>query len=164
MTDENKVKPHSAYLKSLGKKSKEMTKEEFKKYNRLYAKYRYNDNRESILAYHKGYNLKNKDKISDRCKSYYKSNRVAAWFRQVRLRVGDTGSFEEVVGCTEEEFITHIVSMFQEGMSWDNWGQGEGETKWHIDHIIAVKDGGSNHYTNLQPLWCVDNLRKANCR
>jgi hypothetical protein len=48
-------------------------------------------------------------------------------------------------------------------MSWDNMG------KWHIDHIIPISSACGevdliklNHYTNLQPLWEVDNLKKSN--
>jgi hypothetical protein len=72
------------------------------------------------------------------------------------------------LGCSIDEFKKHIESQFVEGMSWDNQG------KWHIDHIVAIKyrDGGNLptveeilarlHYTNTQPLWREDNLKKGN--
>ena len=48
-------------------------------------------------------------------------------------------------------------------MSWDNYG------KWHIDHIIPLSSANSEddiyklcNYTNLQPLWAEDNLKKSN--
>ena len=50
-------------------------------------------------------------------------------------------------------------------MSWDNYGQ------WHIDHIRPcsgfnlldpIEQRVCFHYTNLQPLWAGDNLKKSN--
>ena len=47
-------------------------------------------------------------------------------------------------------------------MSWYNQG------KWHIDHIIPLSSANTEegiyklcHYTNLQPLWAEDNLKKG---
>lgn len=69
----------------------------------------------------------------------------------------------EMVGCSQEGLVRHLESMFQPGMSWENYG------KWHIDHIIPVSLAKDRehleklcHYTNLQPLWAVENLRKSN--
>lgn len=69
----------------------------------------------------------------------------------------------EYLGCSLEEFKAHIESLWSEGMSWDNHG------KWHIDHKIPlnwfIKNSDNpweaNHYSNLQPLWAEDNLRKG---
>lgn len=68
---------------------------------------------------------------------------------------------KEILGCTVEQAKSHIESKFKEGMSWENYG------KWHIDHIkplCSAKDSteivGLCHYSNLQPLWRLDNIRK----
>lgn len=68
---------------------------------------------------------------------------------------------KDIVGLDKLEFKDYIQSKFSEGMSWENYG------KWHLDHIIPLcqaKDNNEalllNHYTNLQPLWAEDNLRK----
>jgi hypothetical protein len=67
------------------------------------------------------------------------------------------------LGCTFEEFKVHLEKQFTEGMNWDNQG------KWHLDHIKPISLAKTekevielNHYTNFQPLWAKDNLRKSN--
>lgn len=66
------------------------------------------------------------------------------------------------MGCSPEELKAHFESLFSEGMSWENYGQ------WHIDHIRPISSFKQeeweqiNHYTNLQPLWAEDNLKKSN--
>ena len=67
---------------------------------------------------------------------------------------------EKWQGCTAEELKTYFESLFQEGMTWDNYGE------WHVDHIRPVCSFSAeeweqiNHYTNLQPLWAADNYSK----
>lgn len=71
-------------------------------------------------------------------------------------------STESIVGIDYNRFKEYMESKFSEGMSWDNRGE------WHIDHIIPLSSAGSreeliklSHYTNLQPLWAEDNIRKG---
>lgn len=75
-----------------------------------------------------------------------------------------TGKTMELTGCSKEELITHLESKFTQGMTWENYGA------WHIDHIrpcasFNLEDPGEQkkcfHWTNLQPLWAVDNIRKG---
>ena len=62
------------------------------------------------------------------------------------------------------EFLKeHLESQFIDGMGWDN------RVEWHIDHIIPLSSAKTEdelyrlcHYTNLQPLWAEDNLKKGN--
>lgn len=67
-----------------------------------------------------------------------------------------------ILGAEFNVVRSHIQSLFKDGMSWENHG------KWHIDHIVPVSSAKSeeellllNHYTNLRPLWAIDNLRKG---
>ena len=71
---------------------------------------------------------------------------------------------QEILGCTFEEFKLHLESQFDENMNWKNQG-----TYWHMDHIIPISSAQNeeevymlNHYTNFQPLYWEDNLRKGN--
>jgi hypothetical protein len=57
----------------------------------------------------------------------------------------------------------HLEIKFTEGMDWNNMGR----YGWHIDHIKPLALASCKeevielcHYTNLQPLWCKDNLKK----
>lgn len=76
-----------------------------------------------------------------------------------------SGHTIELLGCSIEYLRSYLEVRFTEGMSWDNYGS------WHIDHIIPLsyfdmsdpeQQKRAWHYTNLQPLWAVDNLKKSN--
>lgn len=69
----------------------------------------------------------------------------------------------EILGCSLEEAFAHIEALFQPGMTWDNYG-----TEWHIDHIIPLASSDTIekteklcHYSNLQPLWALENILKS---
>ena len=68
----------------------------------------------------------------------------------------------EILGCSWGEFKVYIEKQFTEGMTWLNHGD------WHIDHKVPLMSATTeeqvlklNHYTNLQPLWMMDNLKKG---
>ena len=70
----------------------------------------------------------------------------------------------EILGCSFEEFKIHLESKFDNKMNWLNQG-----TYWHMDHIIPISSAKTeeevyrlNHYTNFQPLYWLDNLKKSN--
>jgi hypothetical protein len=68
-----------------------------------------------------------------------------------------------LLGCSINNLKIHLEKQFVSGMNWDNYG------KWHIDHILPCASFDLTdpeqqkkcfHYTNLQPLWAKDNIRK----
>lgn len=78
-----------------------------------------------------------------------------------------TGSAVNDLGCSIEDLKKYLESKFTNGMSWDNYGK----RGWHIDHIRPLSSFNlidstelkqATHYTNLQPLWHVDNYKKSN--
>lgn len=86
-------------------------------------------------------------------------NRV--WYAINKYR---PGSAIKDLGCTVVELKRYLESQFQDGMSWENYGE------WHIDHIEPLANFDLTdreqfkkavHYTNLQPLWAIDNLIKG---
>ena len=78
------------------------------------------------------------------------------------------GSHIELLGCTVEQLRDHLESQWLQGMSWENYGNSKGT--WNIDHIrpfasfnlMNLEDlRKCCHYTNLQPMWAVDNYSKG---
>jgi hypothetical protein len=147
-------------------------------------------NPEKHAAANKKWREINKDKHSQSSRNYYQKNKAHAnnVKRKRRLerrhseplfslahavRSSITKAFKNksykkssktktILGCDWNELAKHIESQFIEGMSWENRGQ------WHIDHIIPLASAKTsedvfrlNHYTNLRPLWALDNLRKG---
>ncbi len=94
------------------------------------------------------------------------SNRMTAALR----RAGTEKSLKtiELVGCSIQELWAHLERLFLPGMSRANYGRGR--DKWNIDHIRPVssfqlddldQQRACFHFTNLQPLWQPDNMRKG---
>jgi len=72
----------------------------------------------------------------------------------------------KLIGCSREELKIHLEKQFKPGMNWENYNY----NGWHIDHIIPLSTAKSfeeivekklMHYTNLQPLWRLDNQKKG---
>lgn len=95
-------------------------------------------------------------------------NRIAQTLRG-RIRAALKGipkliSTEEITGCSYEQLKTYIESLWLPDMTWNNYGQ------WEIDHIKPCASFDLSrpdeqkicfHYTNLQPLWAIDNRSKG---
>lgn len=88
--------------------------------------------------------------------------RIGMAFKQIRL--GKTVKTQDLVGCDWESLKAHIEKQFIDGMNWEKFGK-----QIHIDHIIPLSSAITAddliklcHYTNLQPLWAIDNIRKSN--
>jgi hypothetical protein len=88
-------------------------------------------------------------------------------FRRQMKRVKDGGSahYSDKLGCTTEEFNKHMELMFTTEMTWDNYG-----TYWVVDHVLPVASFDHTdkaqvkrcwHYTNLQPMEAMENIKKS---
>lgn len=67
-----------------------------------------------------------------------------------------------LLGCTWDYFAAHIERQFTDGMCWERFPE------IHLDHIKPMATASSEdeavarcHYTNFQPLWAADNIRKG---
>ena len=158
------------------------------------SKERYKQNREEICRRCRIYSRKNPEKSRENHKRWRSENRarlrdydrerynenitrritqnLRSRTRMVLNGVSKSSSTMALLGCTAEEYRKHLEDQFQEGMSWDNYGNPNGDhTKcWHVDHIrpcasfdLTQEDQqrACFHYTNLQPLWAKENLSKG---
>lgn len=129
----------------------------------------------------KRYAKSDKGKLAQRryVKKRYQSNiefKIRTTLR-TRLRHAITKNIKQssaikLLGCTVEYFISYIESKLLPNMTWDNYGNPNGNHTdcWHIDHIVPCSNFDLTsleqqklcfHYTNLQPLWAKDNLSKS---
>ena len=146
-----------------------------KEYLSVKAMHWYRKNKEIKLQYEKQYYTENKVKILERERKHNKNRyvedlqyRLKCILRK-RLRTAiknnqKIGSAVRDLGCSIEDLKKHLESQFQSGMTWDNHGE------WHIDHIKPLASFDLQdptqlreacHYSNLQPLWAKDNLKKG---
>jgi len=150
---------------------------EFNKKNPEIAKERRLKSKIKNPNYHLEYRKRNKHKINEYLKTYQKNrrkddcvykiksyivNRTSQMFKVNNWR--KNSKTELLLGATYEEVKNHIESLFIDGMNWSN----QGYYGWHIDHIIPLSSAKSKeelsklcHYTNLQPLWRLDNQLKG---
>jgi len=132
-------------------------------------------NKEKIQKWQAEYRKENKEYFSSYSKQYHKKRlKTDPKYKMahlLRIRVSDAlmakrwnknNSLKKYLGCSLKDFISHIESMFSFGMTWENHG------KWHVDHIVPLSSAATAedlyalcHYTNLQPLWALDNIRKG---
>jgi hypothetical protein len=117
---------------------------------------------------HNTWRVKNRAKIKIQCKNWRVKNPHVAKLRGTvynafkRLQQNKPAHTEKLLGCSWQEAKEHFERLFKPGMTWQNHGQ------WHIDHIKPVSKFTkedmhlANHISNLQPLWALENLNKAN--
>lgn len=133
------------------------------------------ENKKTILEQKREYCKKNRKQISKKSLEYYHNNINYYLKACLRNRVNKAlvcgykaGSAVRDLGCSIEFFKQHLESKFQKGMTWENRGK-----VWHIDHIIPlyefdltdpVQFKKAAYYSNLQPLFALENLQKNRFR
>jgi hypothetical protein len=114
-----------------------------------------------------------KKKINIRMKNFYHSNPQYSTSKKLRERIRislkvcgavKSARTEELVGCSFSYLCKHLEGQFREGMSWDK------PNSFHIDHIKPMssfdltdpqQQKAACHWSNLQPLYPEENLRKG---
>lgn len=102
------------------------------------------------------------EKLADYLRSRL-SRAVRAQMREQPERTRGASAVRDL-GCTLPELMRHLEAQFKPGMTWENYGE------WHIDHVEALSKFDLRdreqcrkacHYSNLQPLWATENLKKG---
>lgn len=82
--------------------------------------------------------------------------------RRAGMALRGRASPANAVGCGHPELRDHIARQFRTGMCWDRYRQ------WEVDHVRPLSSARTLselvslcHYSNLQPLWRSENLRKG---
>ena len=145
--------------------------------------------RKDRTEYLKQYEYNHKNSIAERKKQYYQENkerirkthteymhktrklninmRLAENLRR-RINSAIRRNYKsaytiKLIGCSIETLKQHLESQFKPNMSWSNYG------KWHVDHIrqcctfnLSISEDQTScfHYTNLRPLWAIENLKR----
>lgn len=137
-----------------------LTKEKLKKF--------YEKNPEKRQEYRKNYKNRKHEQRKERRNSdviFNLVNRVRCriWKYLTINNITKKNRTLDIVGCTPQELKEHLEKQFSNGMTWEN------RIEWHIDHIIPLSSAKTEeelyklcHYTNLQPLWAVENMKKGN--
>jgi hypothetical protein len=123
-------------------------------------------------AYNKEFRRKNREKLREYERNYRKTDINRNISLKLRNRINAVLRYnkkskptEDLLGCSVSELAIHLESRFEEGMTWEKFLRGE----IHLDHIVpcalfdlSLSDEQAEcfHFSNLQPLWATDNLRK----
>lgn len=122
------------------------------------------NNRATVTAYQRNWEKQQYENNTEYRLKHNLRSRVGAALRA--QRASKNWNLLNIVGCSTTELMAHLETQFQPGMTWENWAF----DGWHIDHIrpcasFDLTDEAQQlecfHFSNLQPLWAVDNLTKS---
>lgn len=162
-------KSHPENAKRIDRKYRQANPDQFKSYARKWRLKNIEKRRAANLAYYYQHREKMCKAARDNIKARIANDHAFHILcnlrrRMIRLAKSKSAMTMELIGCSASELRAHLESNFTPGMSWDNYG------KWHIDHIrpcasFDLTDPQQQkecfHWSNLQPLWAADNIRKS---
>jgi hypothetical protein len=140
------------------------------------ARQRYAANREQICAEVCAWSKANRQKINRRVRPWSKNKRATDLNYKLKCNlrtrlylvmkgVRKSATTMKLVGCSIENLWIHLESQFETGMTRENYGK-----IWEVDHIVPCAlfslekpehQRACFHFSNLQPLFVEDNLRKG---
>jgi len=174
---------HIEKCKKRWQENKEKNKErcrEYRKQNKeklsLYLKEWRKRNQEKCRHLKNSWRDRNRDRFRKTSRDYVKNKRNNDAVYKIRCNISTLiqngirnrgfskkTKTSKILGCDYDFFKKYIEDKFKEGMTWEN------RSEWSLDHIIPVSLAKTeeeliklNHYTNFQPLWKIENIKKGN--
>jgi hypothetical protein len=180
LNNRNKYLLNKNKINERTKKWKKENKDKIKKISKNW----YLKNKEKLLKQNHEYYITHKNEYKELREK--NKSQLAKYQREFRLKninhkiagnlrtritkvlkgINKSGHTLDLLGCSIEFFRNHLEKQFTDRMTWENYGKGG----WVIDHIKPccsfdlskveeLKE--CEHYTNKQPLWEIDNLKKS---
>lgn len=142
----------------------------------LYLKEWRKRNQEKCRHLKNSWRNKNRDRFRKTSRDYIRSKRQNDPVYKIRCNISTLiqngirnrgfskkTKTSKILGCDYDFFKKYIENKFKDGMTWGN------RTEWNLDHIIPISLAKTeeeliklNHYTNFQPLWKIENIKKGN--
>ena len=130
-------------------------------------------NKEKVVLKSRKWQINNKELFRASRKKYINKKSETDPVFRLKIKIGKTISDSirrqgfsknsrtaEILGCDFNLFLSYIESQFKSDMNWNNI---------HLDHIKPISLAKTekevlelNHYTNFQPLFAKDNIKKSN--
>lgn len=165
---------YRSWCKSCRKKYYINNYEKFKKRVKKYQ----TKNKQKIREYMKKWRQENKEYLNEYGKKYFRTRKkkdlsfklachLRSKINKALRRNQKSGHAIDLLDCSIEYLKKYLEKLFKKGMTWENWAT----NGWHIDHIKPISSFDLTkkseqkkcfHYTNLQPLWAKENIRKGN--
>ncbi len=169
---------HKAGAKKRNEISIKWNKENPDKHRKSHNKW-VDNNRDTVNRLNKESRERNKEiflkRKRERQKEIFDNNPIIRMGHNIRCLINSSfkrgkrgfkksNKTEEIIGCSIEFLVNYILSLCPEGVGIEDFSK----FGYHIDHIIPLSRAKTkedivrfNHYTNLQPLFYLDNLRKS---
>ena len=161
-----------------------MDKEEYRK-EKIREYYKNNARKEKIVSRYK--KIAQQDRINENYKKVKQIKKLVYKYRKlsevrpiyrilnnlsirinnelVKLGIKREFTYIQILGCSVNDFEEYLQDKMTEGMTYENYGD------WEVDHIKPFSSFDFNdleqikiccHYSNLQPLWWLENKKKYN--
>jgi len=164
---EEQIKRSLDYVKNNLEKVKEKRRLRYLKYGKIYREQNIEKIRETANKYNRKETTKLKRKERNLTDENFKLQHLlrARVSHAIRRCYGPKSlTTIQLIGCSIDECRIHLEKQFKDGMTWNS-------KNWHIDHILPLdsfdltdveEQKKAFHYTNLQPLFAQENLKKSN--